>query len=182
MKKWLLLAGLFSVGWWWQQPHSLSANAESVVQQGEYRITTLQDEFLLTALVLSKKEYRFGREADLSPIDLALGWGPMADLDTIAQFSIRQSNRWYYWQTPELPISKRDVEIHSSNMHMIPADKAVAVQLSKIKKHQRIQIIGKLVRVDADDGWHWVSSLTREDTGSGACELVLVEHIVLLPD
>lgn len=181
MKKWLLITVFLVIGWWWQPP-STDISADNVVEQGEYRITTLQDEFILTARVLSKKNYRFGREADLSPVDLALGWGPMADPSIIEQFAIRQSNRWYYWKTPKLPIPKRDVEIHSANMHMIPADKDVAVQLNKIKIDQRIQIKGKLVRVDADDGWHWVSSLTREDTGNGACELVLLEQIMLLPD
>jgi hypothetical protein len=29
----------------------------------------------------------------------------------------------------------------------------------------------------APDGWRWRSSLTREDVGNGACELVWVERI-----
>ena len=33
-------------------------------------------------------------------------------------------------------------------------------------------------RMRAPDGWRWRSSLTREDTGAGACELVWVERIV----
>ena len=106
----------------------------------------------------------------------------MAEPEIIKQFSIRQSNRWYYWKAKELPIAKREVDIHSANIHIIPADSYVAEQLSNVKKNQKIQIIGKLVRVDAEDGWHWVSSLSREDTGAGACELVLVEHIIQLPD
>jgi hypothetical protein len=31
----------------------------------------------------------------------------------------------------------------------------------------------------APDGWRWRSSLTREDTGAGACELVWVERIAV---
>ncbi len=182
MKKWLLLLLVISTAWWWQQPAGINVSAENVIQQGEYQITSLEEDFTITARVLSRKNYHFGREADLSPVDLALGWGPMADPEIIKQFSIRQSNRWYYWKTKELPIAKREVEIHSANMHMIPADSYVAEQLSNVKKNQNIQIIGKLVRVDAEDGWHWVSSLSREDTGAGACELVLVEHIIQLPD
>lgn len=182
MKKWLLLFLVIASTWWWQQPSGINVSAENAIQEGEYQITPLEENFTITARVLSRKNYHFGREADLSPVDLALGWGPMAEPAIIKQFSIRQSNRWYYWKTSELPIPRRDVEINSANMHMIPADRSVADQLSKVKKDQRIQIIGKLVRVDAEDGWHWVSSLSREDTGAGACELVLVEHIVLLPD
>ena len=36
---------------------------------------------------------------------------------------------------------------------------------------------GYLIEARAPDGWRWRSSLTREDTGAGACELVWVEQI-----
>ena len=39
-----------------------------------YSITPLAD-FEITAKVLSKKRYKHGRESELSPVDLALGWG-----------------------------------------------------------------------------------------------------------
>jgi hypothetical protein len=32
-----------------------------------------------------------------------------------------------------------------------------------------------LVEADGRDGWKWRSSLTRDDTGDGACELMWVE-------
>jgi hypothetical protein len=37
-----------------------------------------------------------------------------------------------------------------------------------------VQLQGWLIRTDDPSGWHWRSSLSREDTGAGACELVLV--------
>ena len=36
---------------------------------------------------------------------------------------------------------------------------------------------GQLVRADGQDGWHWISSLTRTDTGDGSCEVVWVETV-----
>ena len=65
----------------------------------DYKITPLA-EFQLAAKVLSSKRYRFGREADLSPIDLALGWGPMSNQKILDQLTITQSRRWYFWRTP----------------------------------------------------------------------------------
>ena len=35
--------------------------------------------FQATARVLGAEHYRLGREAELAPVDLALGWGPMAE-------------------------------------------------------------------------------------------------------
>jgi hypothetical protein len=37
--------------------------------------------------------------------------------------------------------------------------------------------MGYLVEVRGRDGFRWRSSLTREDTGNGACELVWVEKL-----
>ena len=131
--------------------------------------------------VLSRKDYYTGREAEISPTDLALGWGAMADPQVYKQLSIRQSNRWYYWRYEnEPPIPRREIETHSANMHIIPANKAVAEQLSKVNDNDRINLKGQLVEVSAEDGWIWRSSLSREDTGNGACELFLVESIQIL--
>ena len=182
MRKWLLLALLAGVWWWLRQPDTLPLEQHGSQQtltytMGAYRITPLQNNFFISARVLGSERYFSGREADLSPIDLALGWGPMADPDIIRQFTIRQSNRWYFWRTDKLPIARRDVEINSANMHMIPANDDVARQLLALNKGDFIELSGQLVRVDADDGWHWVSSLSREDTGQGACEVVLVESV-----
>ena len=40
-----------------------------------------------------------------------------------------------------------------------------------------IYLKGQLVEVKSSDGWTWRSSLSREDTGGGACELMLVEEV-----
>lgn len=76
-----------------------------------------------------------------------------------------------------MPIPRREIETHSANMHMIPANDSVARSLARVGKDDRIRLSGKLVRIEADDGWRWVSSLSREDTGAGACELVWVESL-----
>jgi hypothetical protein len=141
-----------------------------------YRIQALKS-YDLTARVLSREDYRWGREADLSPTDLALGWGPMADPEIIRQFKIRQRGRWYYWETPRYPIPRRDIETHSANVHIIPADDWVALKLEKVEPGDLLRLQGQLVEVRGSDGWLWRSSLTFEDTGHRACELLLLERV-----
>ena len=133
--------------------------------------------FGLEARVLGREDYHFDAGAAVSPTDLALGWGPMADPQVLASISIRQSNRWYHWQVESFPIPRREIEIHSANMHMIPANAAVAATLADVRKGQRIRLSGQLVRVDGEDGFTWSSSLSREDTGNGACELIWIEQL-----
>ena len=50
-------------------------------------------------------------------------------------------------------------------------------QLKNIDKDDLISLKGQLVEVTATDGWTWRSSLSRDDTGAGACELMLVEEV-----
>jgi len=141
-----------------------------------YTITPLQN-FNIEARVLSKEKYRFDKEADLSPIDLALGWGKMSDEGILKNIDITQSGRWYHWHTDRFPIPRREIETYSANMHMIPASKEIEKNLSKIRKGDVVMIQGYLVRVDAKDGYYWVSSLSRKDTGAHACEVVFVKSI-----
>jgi hypothetical protein len=56
----------------------------------------------------------------------------------------------------------------------------VEEKLKKIKKNDQIKFKGYLVNVDSQDGWRWNSSTTRNDTGGGACEIVLIDDISLL--
>ena len=143
-----------------------------------YEIKALA-EFAVEARVLGREDYRFDAGADLAPVDLALGWGPMSDSAVLAEIAIHQRNRFYYWLTATFPIPRRDIETHSANMHLIPASRAVADQLKSVRPGHIVNLGGYLVEVRRDDGWHWRSSLTREDTGAGACELIWVETMAL---
>jgi len=62
-------------------------------------------------------------------------------------------------------------------MHMVPANAEVERTLRALHSGQRVTISDYLIEARAPDGWRWRSSLTREDTGAGACELVWVEKI-----
>jgi len=64
-------------------------------------------------------------------------------------------------------------------MHMIPADRYTAKQLKSLRRGAVISIRGYLVDVDRDDGWQWRTSMRRDDTGAGACEIVWVEQVII---
>ena len=162
-----------------QPPRQSKARNKAPFAYDNYIISPLAD-FEISARVLSRENYWMGRESDVSPVDFALGWGPMSDPEVLDTISIRQSNRWYYWQTPQYPIPRRDIETNSANMHMIPANDFIKDKLGDVDEGDHVMIKGQLVRVDAKDGWHWVSSLTRHDTGDQACELVYVTDLVEL--
>ena len=145
-----------------------------------YRITPAA-EFSLRARVLSTEKYRVGREADLSPIDLALGWGPMSDSAVLERLQISQGSRFYFYRwSGQPPIPPSAIVENSANMHMIPANGEIRERLEKVREGQVIAVSGYLVRVLSADGWHWNSSMTRSDSGNGACELVWVKNVTVL--
>jgi hypothetical protein len=191
--KWLLILLIAFGAWhhWQMRPDSTFMTAGAVIaenpmqknldapiplQRGDYRIQPLA-EFSIKARVLGVERYYLGREADLSPVDLALGWGAMSDPAVLRQIQISQSSRFYYWYVNKFPIPREEIETYSANMHMIPANGSIADQLSAIRPGQIIRLHGYLVEAHAGDNWRWSSSLRRDDTGRGACELVWVESL-----
>ena len=195
MKKFLLMMVLLAAGAWQYDQNRVIEQVDGVVAKARpiqqdiknprafkhdgYSFTPLAN-FALEARVLSRKKYSIGREAEMSPVDLALGWGPMSDNRVLEKIDISQGNRFYYWRVEQFPIPQKEIIRHSSNMHMIPANEQVAEQLAEVRKGNVVAITGQLVKVSADDGWRWQSSLSRTDTGSGACEIVWVKAVEVL--
>ena len=132
--------------------------------------------FAIEARVLGREDYRLDRGAALSPTDLALGWQRMADPAVYEKLDISQGGRWYRyrWGSEGPPIPPREIVRSSANMHLVPANAAVAQAISRVEPDQTVRLQGWLLEVEADDGWRWRSSLSREDSGDGACELIYV--------
>jgi hypothetical protein len=141
-----------------------------------YHITRLA-KFDVEARVLSRQNYHTGRESDLSTTDFMLGWGRMSDESVLRNIELSQGNRFAFWRVQEFPIPQREIETSAANMHLIAADSNIAAKIAAVRRGQLVHMRGYLVRADANDGWHWISSLSREDTGSGACELFWVEEL-----
>ena len=136
--------------------------------------------FSIEARVLRAEHYVFDRGAELAPVDLALGWGTMSDSAVLEKLDISQGMRFYYWKPiDKLPIPRRDIETQSANMHLVPANDAVARVLKDARRGSIVKLSGYLIEVRGSDGFRWRSSLTRNDTGSGACELIWVESVEL---
>ncbi len=157
-------------------PVQTSASSSRPIALGAYTLQPLAD-FKITARVLSSESYSSDRESDLSPIDFALGWGPMSDSAVLDKIDISQNGRFFFWHVDTFPIPREEIETHASNMHMVPANSEVSAALKHVRVGQRVSIKGYLIEATAPDGWHWRSSLSRSDTGAGACELVYVESI-----
>ena len=130
------------------------------------------------ARVLRREDYYLGKEADLSPLDLALGWQRMADPAVFERLNISQGRRWYFYSwRDQPPIPVQEIVQSSANMHLIAATPAVERALRKVRGGELIRLRGLLVEATHPSGWRWTSSLSRTDSGADSCELVFVEAV-----
>lgn len=158
-----------------------TASAQAPFAWQGFQIRPLAD-FSIRARVLSRENYYLGREAELSPTDLALGWKRMADPAIYQQLGIRQGGRWYrYSWAQQPPIPAQEIIESSANMHLVPATETVRSQLAKVRQGDTVRLRGRLIEATHADGWRWTSSLTRSDSGANACELVWVDSLEIAP-
>ena len=158
-------------------PQQTDVGEEAVTTLGRWRLTP-RARYDITARILSREDYHFDTLADLIPEDLALGWGPMSDNRVLRAFEITQGARFYSWVPKQaLPIPRQAVIEHSANTHVIPADVGVRRQLKRLRVGQVVHLTGFLVNAVRDDGAYINTSLTRNDSGPGSCEVVLVERV-----
>jgi hypothetical protein len=150
---------------------------DSAFDEGKFHFQPLAH-FALDARVLHQKIYRYDRAAALVPVDLAVGWGPMSDQAVLDQLEISQSARffWYQYQR-QPPIPLAEIVSHATNLHLIPSNKAVAAQCRSLRTGELIHLSGLLVEASGPEIGTWRSSLSRTDSGNGACELVWVEQL-----
>ncbi len=160
-----------------REPSQSEPISQSPIAHGDYQLTPLAD-YVIEARVLSREDYSIDSGSDLSPTDLAVGWKRMSDTAVIDQLDISQSARFFnYRWSSQPPIPLVEIERSSANMHMIPADNRIADELGKVREGALVHLAGQLVEARRSDGFSWRSSLTRDDTGAGACELFLVDSI-----
>src|SRR5438445_75081 len=105
--RFLLFVLLVGGSWQYWHTHKSRAPALTVTaglgrewDANGYHIVPLE-KFDFEARVLGTEHYSTDRESDLSPVDLALGWGPMASETIAGKVSINQSGRYYSWHVKE---------------------------------------------------------------------------------
>lgn len=155
-----------------------------VLNNSGYQWTiTPKARYTIAARVLSLHQYDSGWQSSLSPMDIALGWGVLADNTVDRWISWSQTGRWYYYHwMANTPYQPKVIGSHSSNVHIIPANNRVRSVLPLIQKNDVVLMEGMLVNVDGTNGlqnFGWHTSLSRTDTGDGACEVLFLQRVLL---
>lgn len=168
-----LAPGVIVVG----EPRQESGDLPPAFERQGYLLAPVAH-YEIRARLLSAERYARGREAELSPIDFAVGWNNMSDSAVLTRLKISQSNRFYFYRWEDAPpLPPEEIVRSSANMHLIPASPRIRQRLEQAQPGAVVHLRGVLVDVSAKDGWSWRTSRTRLDSGAGACEVMWVEDV-----
>ena len=177
------VAGLLSSGTVKHGPGELAPNEprqretnKAAFSFGQFELTP-RAEYDIEARVLSVETYSTDGGSKLSPIDFAVGWGKMSDSAVLDHFRVRQGGRFFSIYPDEQAINLGEALLGAANMHLIPATSDLRDQLKRVRPGHIVHLRGFLVNAAGPNGYYWNTSLTRTDTGAGACELFYVESL-----
>jgi len=168
-----------------KDPLQIMVNSEYIpaIERSGYRILlNARASYRLDGILVSKKHYSGGIMNWLGPWDYAVVWGAVPQ--QLKYLKFKQAVRYALFRyDPSVPIDVSYIMTHSSNNHLIPATPNLRKALSRAKKHSQVRLEGFLVEVtvikNGKGSNNWNSSLTRTDTGNGACELIYLKRLRL---
>ncbi|MDD2331726.1 MAG: hypothetical protein PHI68_03625 [Candidatus Cloacimonetes bacterium] len=138
--------------------------------------------YQIAGVLVSKRKYSKGFMSDISPWDFALAWKAVPEylkhikFDQIVRFCL-------FYLKPDAPVSPDYVSRHFSNNHLIPATDNLRRAMKLAREGMKVELGGYLVDVESKEAGKgslaWKSSLSRTDTGNGACEIIYVTKLRL---
>ena len=144
----------------------------AITQKASYRVR---------GIVVSRENYHSGWNTLISPADVALCWGKLAENGTYKKLKWSQGNRWYFWRAgEEFGYNNDFIAQHSSNNHVIPATPNLAKAIKSMKEGDAVEMTGHLVDVSAvrkSENYFWNSSVSTKDHGDGSCEIIYLTQV-----
>ncbi|MGD9581935.1 MAG: hypothetical protein AB7V50_11225, partial [Vampirovibrionia bacterium] len=125
---------------------------EPIVLEGDgYKhLINFKAKYKVSAQIKGKKRYTSDWNAAISPYDLLLVWGKLADNTIDDHIHYSQSGRWYHskFNFRECPFSTSYINDHAANTHIIPANTEVRKELESINVNQNVHLEGYLIYLE----------------------------------
>jgi len=163
-----------------QMPYKADDPITREVKNGYLMITPVA-EYKIFGVVVGKATYSSDWAGEISPVDLAIAWGNLAEPASNRYITYTQGYRWYFYQCKSgSPFDNYYVLSHSSNNHIIPANENIRRAVKTVKKKHKVVLEGFLVNLKGtykEQPVTWNTSLSRTDAGNGSCELFYVSKV-----
>jgi hypothetical protein len=163
-----------------QTPYTSEEPIVIEMKKDVFNLTPLA-EYKVSGMVVCKASYSDDWDGKISPVDLAIVWGKLAEPDYGRYITFWHGFRWYNYKWGERsPVDASYIITHSSNNHIIPANENIYRAIKTIKKKDKVVLEGFLVNLKGTYKGQtvtWNTSLSRNDTGYGSCELFYVSKV-----
>jgi hypothetical protein len=128
--------------------------------------------------VLSVRHHYNSPVNELSPVDLCVAWGKVAEPQYLEHINFSlQAGRWCSWSwDSSIGLEKEYINSHIANIHGIPSNDNISKALKSVKKGQKVYVEGYLVNVYQQGRCIARTSLTREDSD---CEFLYLVKIII---
>ncbi len=125
--------------------------------------------------------YHFKEWKDFINIrDLCVVWGDNVATGVFREMQYRNST-WTCWiSTDDALAARRFAWDQLSNNHLLSHDPAIQEAIKSAEIGDRIRLTGQLARYSHAGGFSRGSSVTRTDTGNGACETIHVDRFEIV--
>ncbi|MBU1443214.1 MAG: hypothetical protein KJ832_18215 [Gammaproteobacteria bacterium] len=204
----LLVLGLAGIGAGWYADEGLPSRAAVVPQvlaeplqtavqlpaftvraEGiDYRIEPAAD-YDISGIVVSRHDsdawwdwFHAASNDHLNVVDICMVWGANARDGAYQKMSFSSGQFVCYWNTRDSNAAQSAYVRSFSNNHILTENPLTARQLRRLRIGDQVRLRGQLVtyRHNAGMAFSRSTSLTRDDTGDGACETVFVRDIEVL--
>lgn len=157
----------------------------------QYELKPLFD-YEVSAMIVHKMDYRWFsiyKMDSVFPVDLILLWGDNVKNRVYQDKSVKfsQDGRFGYWRWGN-GIKFNNDEV--ANTHLIVKDSELERKVKTLINGDQLRIKGQLVEVNAKNSgkpgkydpasFSLKSSIVRNDTGAGACEIINVDSLEIL--
>lgn len=112
--------------------------------------------------------------------DLCLIWGTNLDNNLYHQLSFRNGSFSCSYNTTNTAAWEMFSEDAVANNHLLAATPEIAKKIMETSSGDQIYLRGYLVDYSTTTGWSRTTSVTRDDRGMGACEIIYVTDYTIL--
>ena len=118
----------------------------------------------------------------LNVVDLCVVWGANAEAGAYERMKFSSGQLVCYVSTTDASAWQPQFVRALSNNHLLTDQPAVARQLRRLRVGDQIHLAGELAEYSHDHGFAFTrgTSVTRDDTGNGACETIFVREVSVL--